>query len=564
MDLPLADREIAASLFPGPYSSASNAIATTIDKELLRPFKQCLVDIEAKILNRDSAYVGGEHQVALSKIAAETVRKWERRFIYSRTLLEFITKMPPQSDRAERRQPYPHELIDKLRKDEAVGYEDLKELVHNCLISVERTWLAQVSSWILYGRLPRKSAMEFMIARVATTDTPQQHSSQFILRESFMPSAFMNSTIGNNVFIIGQCLFQMKAFSQNISRGVDGKASFDLDTIAEHSKLLFSTKLPISENEFHRKIAAIKTSVFKNIVKNMLPIPNIQQLFALLRRIALAGSFEFTDCFLSNIELERSKGTTANFEALSFDSGRIFRRALAEFTEDSSSQSDRDLYEITSRLVSYNIVDESRQSAHSGQFDDLLLGLRCKLSIKIDWPLYILVTERESELYGALFSYFMAIKNTIRNLKDLWKEFRNDPNRASRAPIASKAKVFLDNFWNYLQSNVVDPNFDELLTTIAVGAENQQVDPQTITACHEKIIKNIYLHSFIGDMKMRTYLRKLLILCNALCGPIEHDFSNDSRISILIDNIQIYLGQQEIITPAINQLILRLDTTTIS
>ena len=91
--------QVDAKFYRGVYCPAAHAIARRLDQLLVSEFRNHLVNLESKILAKDSAYVGGQNVVSLSVIVAETVRTWERRFRYGISLLNYIVskydRMPP-------------------------------------------------------------------------------------------------------------------------------------------------------------------------------------------------------------------------------------------------------------------------------------------------------------------------------------------------------------------------------------------------------------------------------------------------------------------------------------
>src|SRR5690606_35744045 len=54
-------------------------------------------------------------------------------------------------------------VINRLRKDIYTGFPDLEEIALHLLKIAEMTWLRQVSTWVLYGRLPSFGAADFFV-----------------------------------------------------------------------------------------------------------------------------------------------------------------------------------------------------------------------------------------------------------------------------------------------------------------------------------------------------------------------------------------------------------------
>jgi hypothetical protein len=517
MDLPSSELEHATSYLKGPYLAASQAVANVLEKDLLSAFRMHLIEIEKLILSRDSAYVGGNNVVSLTVVVSRTIREWERLFMYSNSLLGYIMD--------GKQQPAGHDLITRLQREALTGYNDVKTLVEKCLASVERSWLAQIESWLVFGRLP---GGEFMIDR---------NENKFHLVNSRIPPC-IDKKLAQEIYVTGNCLRQMK--------------TRDLATIRHLDELLKSTELPIRQDQFKGVVDRIRASVLKNVTATVLHVQRVEQLFTLFRRILLIGSLEFADAFLGISQA-----------ATDFDPVQLLRRSLSTFAEDAVLQSDRDLLNLALGALSYNQITESEKRPGTVLFDDLLFNVRCRMDVALDWPFNILVSSGDADGYGVLFTYLMSIRAATCRLGDLWRGRRMSEVAPQIWVTATKAKVFLEILWHHFQSLVIEVNFSALNRMLKEQHEMGQMDPQEVESVHKLALNNILRELFISDMEVQNMLRQLCVasflLCEMVNGTayVEADAIND--IPILIEGLIQHWSKKEDSSAELNHLLVKLE-----
>jgi hypothetical protein len=134
----------------------ASAVLTDLDK-----FQEDVVSVEHSILGHDSLLVGAYNVVPISGLLIPLDR-WSRILPWVRQFLLFIQVSDGKlaGDLDGRRSGA--QAIDRLRRESQTGYHEIESTVLRLLSVGESSWLRQVSTWILYGRLPLFNDEDFL------------------------------------------------------------------------------------------------------------------------------------------------------------------------------------------------------------------------------------------------------------------------------------------------------------------------------------------------------------------------------------------------------------------
>lgn len=480
--------EFTQRVFTGPYSSVSHAICGILDRLLLRVFRETLINIEKQVLDRDSLYVGGDNVVSLSLVTSKTIREYERRFLYAKSLLLFIMG---DEENQPVRSPASHEIMNKLINDNITGYKDIQALTTALLVEVQSNWLRLLRSWIIYGRLPVNSEKEQLLIRY------NRIGDEYYVKD--IPDC-VNEEIAQDILIIGSCLNKMDILGRGTQDNKILLHKYE-KTIESNIKLLTSVEFPISLSQFGQIVKAIRVAVYRDIVTNILPAKDMLQLFMTLRKIALCGSSDFVR-MLCELAENRADNVISNPN----HANEIFANALLTTFEDITVP-DWEV-DLAHKIFKYTAISDSRQRSSLNRFDDFLFGIRCGLQIDLYWPFNILMSKQDIAYYNVIFSFVSALYMARAKLEGIWRSGRSD--RADRSKImANRIKVFLDILCEYLQDLVTDKQFGVLKKVIEDQAAKHEIDPDVIISSHRQYLENIVHAMCIEDEELRIQLKKL-------------------------------------------------------
>lgn len=146
-------------------STICRAVATAIDGTHLAAFQRKVLEVEESILRKDAGLVGAYNIVPLAAIVVE-FEGWTRRLEWLWEMVEFmLSKKDSADDGKEKAACTGARVINRLRAELQTGYQDIEETARNLVRVAETAWVKQVSSWILYGRLPGFGAEDFFIQK---------------------------------------------------------------------------------------------------------------------------------------------------------------------------------------------------------------------------------------------------------------------------------------------------------------------------------------------------------------------------------------------------------------
>lgn len=134
-------------------SSICQAVALSTRSTHLAKFQQKVIEVENRILRKDSGSVSAYNVVPLTAIVGE-FSDWTRRMEWLWEITQFMMKGCTGA-----------QIIDKLCDSVQTGYSDIENAAMHLVKVAETAWLKQASAWILFGRLPLYGPKDFFIHR---------------------------------------------------------------------------------------------------------------------------------------------------------------------------------------------------------------------------------------------------------------------------------------------------------------------------------------------------------------------------------------------------------------
>jgi hypothetical protein len=254
----------------------------------------------------------------------------------------------------------------------------------------------------------------------------------FILDSKFLPN-LLNQGSAADILEVGLCVSHLKLFEKVEVTSVGLKRKWDepdedmalvdkrdyvFEVIREHREILLGMSFPLEAERLAITIASIKESTYKRIVTNVLPLKRIAQVFDMIRKFVLLGSWQWVQCL---IDSAMDSALVARNGVPNVDCRRMFRSAVDTFTEDSRSEVDRELGQLVSKLLDMRLAAIKEDTLIDDKFDDILLKTRSKLHFTMQWPFNLFVTASDAQYYSFIFAFLSSFTLTMSNASSLWR-----------------------------------------------------------------------------------------------------------------------------------------------
>lgn len=426
-------------------STICRAVASSIQTVHLARFQQKILDVEERILKKDSSIVGAYQIVPLAAVIGE--------FAEHHRLLEWLWQLallihpisPKESGNASFSGPG---LIDKLRHEAQTGYPDIENAALELGTVAEAAWLRQLATWVLYGRLPTHGSHDFFVHQTRQGDSAFP---EFEINNALLPK-FVASETAASILFIGKSLNHIR------NRGViqethgDRKPMSELELLPIHLRFLSELVVPLSSAALFQTISAIRLSLSRNTLQQLLPLPKVVQILELLREFFLLGRGEFAISLVAEADDRLSSRTRQLSSHASSKVGDSVRGVLLKENEvnsilsktwsvmsslqrneeatDENLELARDLISLTICKPVHNrsaIPDRSKVSHQlsvltEASFNDILVSVPVTLNLDIPSPFDLFITLSELQVYSSLHSYLLAIRRAHLHLANLWRQ----------------------------------------------------------------------------------------------------------------------------------------------
>ncbi|KAF8856364.1 hypothetical protein BDZ45DRAFT_675591 [Acephala macrosclerotiorum] len=410
-------------------SSICQAVATSIKSTHLAEFQRKVLEVEDGILRKDAGTVGAYNIVPLTAIVGE-FSGWTRRMEWFLEVVEFMMRGSGQAKRCTGAM-----AIDKLCNAMQTGYVDIEEAALSLVRVAETAWLKQISSWVLYGRLPSFGKEDFFV-QLILGDVVEYESKPELL------PAFVSTPTASSLLFIGRSLNHIRV------KGISSASSPELDLLSSHLQQLSTLKFPINSANFSRVIASIRLSLSQTTLQKLLPLSRVLEILFLLRQFFLLGRGEFALALITeadekirsrwrrtdNIGFEK-RDNIGNIVVKEGEVSAILARAWAamgllqgqhveEQDEDELLELARDLVQLTIPKSSSTTPSKATltpQSIALTPFRNLLLSVPVSLTLHIPSPLDLFLTPADVQTYSGINAYLLSIHRAHLRLTDLWK-----------------------------------------------------------------------------------------------------------------------------------------------
>jgi len=449
----LKDASIITNTHP---SVICRAVSRTIESVQLAEFQQDILKAESKILQKDAALVGAYDIVPLSSVVG-AFSGWGKKMEWLKGLVHFIqlgavdlTRKSTESDKpiGLERQASGAQVINWLRKESQTGYPVIERMAVDLVKVAERTWLRQVSAWVLYGRLPELGAEDFLIHQDGHSGSKTE---SYTVRMDLCPT-FVNSMTANSILFIGKSLNYIRNQGQiTPSSPVGSPLTGEVPLLSSHLKHLSALEYPINSVNFAAAIANVRSSLSQNVLQRLLPLTDIRQVLNVITDYFLLERGDFAVALIVSadecLSARSNRALDAPFQSDALRFGGIMIKegevtnvlnrtwatlaALQNDDDDVDEELDlaRDIIRLaikkhtlpaTASFLSsagpFSILEEVKTT-----FGDILLATPISLYVSVSSPLDLFLGSAEVEAYSMIHSYLLSVRRAHLHITDLWK-----------------------------------------------------------------------------------------------------------------------------------------------
>ncbi|KAI0404410.1 Spc97/Spc98 family protein [Xylaria palmicola] len=430
-------------------SAICRAVSTAITAVHLAAFQRKIIEVEDGILRRDAALVGAYNIVPLTAVIGQ-FSGWTRRLEWLWGLIEFMTADLATEDGLPLQGA---KLIDKLRGELQTGYADVAETALSLLQVAETLWLKQVAAWVLYGRRPAVAAYDFFICE--DEEEEQGYSIDYDLLPSFVPPSTATSML-----FIGVSINRARS-----RPGTDVGAN-GLSHLALQHQELAQLSSPLHSVVFSRAITSIRYTLSRTTLQKLLPLARVEEVLKVLREFFLIGRGEFAVALTQQAD-ERIRSRWRRADNAAYEKrdalgtvvvkegevATVLSKTWAFLGSMQGQHADEDeALELARDLLRFHVSKPTEEAAPAQgsdptgdkildaivptPFNNLLFSVPVTLTMEIQSPLDLFLTQTDLQIYTAINSYLLSIRRAHLRLTDLWKitSLRRDHPPPPRAP----------------------------------------------------------------------------------------------------------------------------------
>ncbi|KAF3044524.1 hypothetical protein E8E11_008439 [Didymella keratinophila] len=426
-------------------STVCRAVATAVTAYHLDKFQEKVLAVESQILKQDASTVGAYNIVPLAGIVGE-FSGWIRLMEWLWDISNFMlpSELPPKSEKISQRISSGSELIDKLRTEAQTGYPDIEEAAQYLGKVAETAWLRQLSTWLLYGRLPSVGASDFFIAQ----EDEEAKVLSFVARNRLLPK-FVSRQTALSIMFVGKSLNQVRSLPSTSKTKAATTQISELELLPVHVQHLSQVIAPISSAKLSEVVANIRTSLSRNLLQHLLPREKIVETLNVLHQFFLLGRGEFAMVLIAEADeklASRHRGpqstkTGQTIKGLLLKEAEINQTLARSLSVLSTLGGEDDhIDDILDAAADILHLDMHSASGHrpgtpgrakdaesalpqipNMSFDELLLSVPVSLSMDILSPLDLFITKADVDVYSSINDYLLAVRRAHLHLAQLWR-----------------------------------------------------------------------------------------------------------------------------------------------
>ena len=431
-DLHIQVKRDIAEISSSHNSVICRAVSSTIASTHLKQFRRKVLDVESSVLSKDAGFVGGYDIVPLSTVVGEFA-PWIRKLEWLRYVVQFMLRTKEHSKSSKAGGCPGPAFIDFLRQELQTGYEDLQEMARSLVGVAEMSWLRQLSSWLLYGKLSSFGTHDFFIQADELKDAASPAFSEFSLDSNLVPG-FVSPANAQSILFIGRSLNQIR--SQASATASDPT----MVMIPAHLEYLKSLTSPINTMAFSSVLSAIRLSLSQNALSQLLPLPRVLEVLDVLHDFLLLGRGEFAVSLihyadeqlrdrhrsLDPIQPLRNAGRLGD---VTLKEGEVVEVLKKTFDDLIMLQDDEDLLDDTldsGQQLLRLTIDKNlspTQHSHAITFQSFLFPTPTLLTLFLpdNSSLKFFLSPEDLRVYSIVHAYLLSIRRADMHLSSLWK-----------------------------------------------------------------------------------------------------------------------------------------------
>ncbi|KAJ8717191.1 hypothetical protein PYW08_005590 [Mythimna loreyi] len=510
--------------------------------EVLLSYKQDLVEVESLVI--------GNHNYTLS-------------FVYSyvekyRGLFDTLNKI---IDTIEQRKLTGCQILSLLHQYILTGNERVHEAVVKIFSCVNKVFVNQLCTWLLYGELKdpyeefiilhnqaHPSASDTFLTSPTSTcekslvSTLQDTSLEcgYTLNANMIPY-FMPLSLAQEILFIGKTIilfgFDPKKVKKN-SSFVANRTLMPLQKLGVESRRF--TIWEDKEAEFHEKLQKLKNPEVFEVCNLRGVIREIKECVTkhlwtvaveeaqLIHELRLMKDFYLLgrgELFLELLRLTAHMLDKPTARTSTRDMNHAFQLAARAVFLSNSADIEKFCFELpyVKPNVSTNTTGDDDSSTVADGWSSIILKYDFK------WPLHLLFTPEVLARYNDMFRLLLRIKKTQHDLHALWKTYKQSTS-FSMCQLHNKLMFLMDNLQHYMQADVLETNFSRLMDAV-----HKTNDFEKLKKAHANFLADILSQSFLtvtsscdsdcsGDTTdslnnpVFCNIMELLKLCHSFCG----------------------------------------------
>ncbi|KAH7104927.1 Spc98 family-domain-containing protein [Auriculariales sp. MPI-PUGE-AT-0066] len=536
-------------------SSASRYVAALCRAvlDILRTqYERLIIDVEARVLQRDSSLVASGSTVPMSSLKA-TFSTWVAPLA---ALCSLFDELEMDSSPTTNTLWFPGPLLNLLLgRGAQSGVKPIASIFAEIAIAVQHVWKAQLACFILHG-----APEEF-----ATHDT-------FVPYPTSLPSCLSSET-ADSIAYIGRSIAVVRQQTAKSRQRLE----LPRDLTARHAEILTNV-MPQDRHEFDEAIAKIRTNVSEWLWNRVLTRKDVEETIESLADYFLLRNGEFSVALIREVERLKHDRLTKGFGKMIREQDLqlvILRASVGTMAQQDPtlnrlrvvlpSGPHRPLLPTLSApsavplhmLAADRSTSFARVFAPTTAFNDLLLGAPMDLSYTLPFPLDLFLQPSDLRVYGHVFALLSSVRRAHMRVFGCWSSLSNSQRMRRRWTglgeggdesegreealrsgwgVVRKMTWFLDTLLSYLLTDVVDEEFRRFkgqlwhdqssasapsLHDAVAEPISAQLDFTALRRLHSSFLERIVAGCLLVSPGLSTLVRSICEVCERFVGHVE-------------------------------------------
>ncbi|CAF1305886.1 unnamed protein product [Adineta steineri] len=158
------------------------------------------------------------------------------------------------------------------------------------------------------------------------------------------------------------------------------------------------------------------------------------------------------------------------------------------------------------------------------------------IQYRVKYPMKAFFSENCKQRYNDIFHLLIILRYVQNELNSLWLAFKNKNKNSLIWHLRNSMSFFIDNFQYYIQIDVLEYKYQQLIRSILSSTDFQQ-----IKHLHELFLADIQTHSFMLLSTAYQSIKNILSICVSFCLTIKQQ---ENTINNLDENVLRQFGKE--------------------